>query len=287
MQDPDTRGSVAWLFFWVIAGIWILRRRAAVMEGVENWVWQRAPNVRWRARLLPWAQRLVAISEPAFSLAFVAIAFQLVDEFIQSPELAVVEVLILAVLGYRVVVAALYHELAGLRRSPILRKRVQRDLRMVGRAALVLVILLGAAARLVGVGTLYAYLGRLSLLVSVVLIVILLRRWKSEIQRMHRERYPDTRLTQLFDEAKGVREFGLTIAGGRRRGRAWSAIRLPCVGSSCGSVRLERRWPCSRDARTLVEEPQPELPAGAARRVSGRPVRHRATGRRDALSSTR
>lgn len=214
VQDPDTRGSVGWLFVWIIFGIWFLRRRSDVMQGVENWVWRNAPSVRWRARVLPWAHRLVAVSEPAFSLLFVAVAFQLVDQIIQSPELAVVEVLILAVLGYRVVVSVLYHELAGLRRSSALRDRVRHDLEMVGRTGLVLVILLGAAARLVGVGTLYAYLGRAALLVSFVLIVVLIRRWKAEIQRTHRERYPDTRLSRMVSDASGIRAFALTIAAG-------------------------------------------------------------------------
>lgn len=214
VQDPETRGSVAWLFFCVLAGSWILRRRAAFMEGAESWIWRKAPSVRWRARLLPWVHRLVAISQPLFSLVFVAIAFRLVDQFIQSPELAVIEVLILAVLGYRVVVAGLYHELAGIRRNPKMRDRIQNDLRMIGRAALVLVMLLGAAARLVGVGTLYAYLGRVALLVSLVLVIILIRRWKSEIQRTHRERYPDTRLSRMLDDATGVRAVVLTIAAG-------------------------------------------------------------------------
>ena len=214
VQDPDTRGSVGWLFVWIVFGAWLLRRRPELMQGFENWVWRNAPSVRWRARLLPWAQRLIAISEPGLVLVFVALAFWLVDQFIQSPELAVVEVLILALLAYRVVIAGLYHELTGLRRSTTLRERVRRDLSLVGRTVLVLAILLGAAARLVGEGTLYAYLFRVSLLIAFVLAIVLLRRWTPEIRQMHRERNPDTRIARALANARGLRAFALTLAAG-------------------------------------------------------------------------
>ncbi len=216
-RQPHARRDLLLLVMLLMVVVVVYRRRVALVDSVEEWATAKAESRRVRRVLFAWFARVRAAASPLVLLAGAALAAQLLLDIREAPEVLLLRTLVLAFLTYRLFVRLLHHELThgplrrfGRRRVRVLvptarSERIRVDVRRVGRFLLAVVAVLGAARWIVGKGTLYAQLVRLMIVAGVILLYVLLRRWRDEIARRYAVGHPQGRIKKQIEGATGVK----------------------------------------------------------------------------------
>jgi len=213
--QSQSRRDLLGLILLMMLMLIVYRRRLALVDGLEEWAAAKTESRRVKRLLFGWFARVRAAASPIVLLLGASIAFPLLMDIREAPEVLLLRTLVLAFLTYRLFVRLLGHELT---RGPVRRlgrqrvrvhvpttrsARIRVDVRRVGRFLLALVAVLGAARWVVGKGTLYAQLVRLMIAAGVILLYVLLRRWREEIARRYAVGHPQGKLADHIKDAKG------------------------------------------------------------------------------------
>lgn len=216
-KEPQTRRDVLWLLVLGLAVFFTYRRRVALVDGLEEWSAAKTESRRFKRALYAWFARLRAGAGPLVLLAGAFVGFSLLLDIRATPELLLGRTLVMAFLVYRLFVRLLHHELT---RGPVRRlgrrsvrvhvptarsERIRVDVRRVGRFLLATVVSLGAARWVVGEGTLYAQLVRALVLAGIILLYVLLRRWREAIAERYLSSHPGGRLATQVEGARGLK----------------------------------------------------------------------------------
>lgn len=213
--ESQSRRNLLGLIFLLMVGVVVYRRRLALVDALEEWAAGKTESRQLKRLLFAWFARVRAAASPIVLLVAALIAFPLLMEIREAPEVLLLRTLVLAFLTYRLFVRLLAHELTrgpfrrlGRRRVrvhvPTARSdRIRVDVRRVGRFLLAVVAVLGAARWVVGKGTLYAQLVRLMIAAGVILLYVLLRRWRDEIARRYAVGHPNGKIADHIEGASG------------------------------------------------------------------------------------
>ena len=216
--EPETRGTVFFFLMVLVVGAFIHRRRSAILAQGETNLRQRTAQHPRRRSILQWWRRLAAITGPLIVILCSIAAFSFLDDLFPGPEVAVTRTLVLAFAVYRLFVQLLHHELTSrsYRLSAERSERVRKSIRRVGRFALASAVLLGAASKIVGRGTLYAQLTRILWVIGLGLALYLVRRWQESIEKAYLERHPEGALAKALSQERKARRYLAAVAASLR-----------------------------------------------------------------------
>lgn len=214
-RQPQSRRDLLGLMLLFLVVIIVYRRRQGIVESLEEWATAKSESRRYRRLIFAWCARLSAAAGPLVLLLGGFGAFELLLDIREAPEVLLLRTLTLAFLTYRLFVHMLQHELT---RGPVRRlgrrrvrvhvptarsERIRVDVRRVGRFLLAVVATLGAARWIVGEGTLYAQSARLIVVAGVILLYVLLRRWREDIARRYATSHPRGKIAKQLADASG------------------------------------------------------------------------------------
>jgi hypothetical protein len=256
--ESQSRRDLLGLIFLMMVLVVVYRRRLAIVDALEEWTAGKTESRRIKRVIFGWFARVRAAASPIVLLLGAAAAFPLLMDIREAPEVLLLRTLVLAFLTYRLFVRLLGHELT---RGPVRRfgrrqvrvhvptarsERIRVDVRRVGRFLLAVVAVLGAARWIVGKGTLYAQLVRLMVFAGVILLYVLLRRWREEIARRYAVGHPHGKLTDHIQDASGLKlDLFATIAalemGAQRVVEGGRALLLRFTAGRRAMAMLSRR----------------------------------------------
>mgnify|MGYP002858454056 CR=1 FL=1 len=207
--EPETRGTVFFFLVVLSIGLFVHRRRRPLLAQLELNLRERIAEHSRRRLILEWWRRLVAVAGPLVFIGTALAAFSFLRDLFPGPEVEVTRTLVLAFATYRLFVNLLHHELTAhaYRLSAERSERIRKSVRRVGRFALSAAVLLEAATRVVGRGTLYAQLVRVLWVVGLALALYLVRRWQEAIEKAYLERHPEGAFAKLVGQGTGARRY--------------------------------------------------------------------------------
>jgi hypothetical protein len=179
--------SVLWLFGLIVIGVWATRRTAAVLRRASTAI-ARNVRARWFVRhAVGFLAAVESLATPVGIFVVVSLAPRAIGTWISVPEIALAYALARAYALYRLTLAIAYHLIAWLssgedaRLAEPQRVKLLRSLRVVGRYALFIAVVLTISATILGQGYLYRLVRDFAWLGAVPIGVLLVRWWRDDI----------------------------------------------------------------------------------------------------------
>jgi hypothetical protein len=192
----------------------VTSRHRAWLQALRGAVLARSGYSNLDVLIDRWLRAIAAVA-PAFGLlVFVVLFFRLLDRAAPPPEIAVLESLALAYAWYRFGVAAVHHFLlsalvtARVEVSARRTRRIRDSVRLVGRYAFGVTVVLIVATYVLGRGYLFHLVLDLAWVGALPIGFLLTRHWQPDITEAYLRQHPQgwlaARLTQGAGRAAGV-----------------------------------------------------------------------------------
>lgn len=220
LGDLVTLGVVGWtllkLLVLLVVALYVRRGHEAWLRRSHALALKRLRNRSLQTVVDRWFSSIGAVAGPVGLLVFLYLFFRLL-ELDEVPEVELGRALLLGFAWYRVVVAVVHHALnqaaqtSRFEVSPELSERILRSVRLAGRYALTVVVLLLAFERVLGRGFLYHLVVQFFWVGSVPVALVLIQRWRRDIARAYLDFFPGGRFARAVERSR-ERPVGFLVA---------------------------------------------------------------------------
>ncbi len=210
------RWSLLQLMLLSVGALVAHRRRAELFAAYDHWLLARAVTRQARRRVAALGRSLRAIAVHLGFLVVAVLGFAVLEALMPSPELELARGVVVAAAVYRLVQGAAHGFFLSatwqVRRTldAELSQRILSTLRIAGRYALFVWLFLFVSERVTGRGYLYLLVQDTAWLGGFPIAVVLLRRWRPDVETAYARVAPGTALAGAMERARG-RWIGLLV----------------------------------------------------------------------------
>ncbi|MHC4837912.1 MAG: ATP-binding protein [Planctomycetota bacterium] len=221
MEDVFALGRMTWvatqLLVLLLLALLTRARARGWVRSLQRSVWRRTQDPRLAGILVRWLGHLRAVSREVGLLIVVWLAAGLMREAAGIIEIELAYDVLIAYAVYRLCLAMAHRFITSavshgrVEVGAALSDRILRSIRIAGRTALVVVLLLLISRTLLGEGYLHTLTRRLAWLLVVPVAWVLLRHWRDDVLRVYRAHHPDGRFVAATSRFEG-RALGTLVA---------------------------------------------------------------------------